>query len=166
MSPKEWSQKAKLQRVAHGSDNDQKHYLLSGQFWEHFQLLREETFVKLETLACWHRQWIHNARVSLREERTPHPSKESSESGRNGLSSKPQRSGNFCRKPYLCSQNADQHKMTSRFDHILHAKTANTWFWFGASIIICFLVCGGIFVLNLSEGFSSLQYTCTYGCQS
>lgn len=36
--------------------------------------------------------------------------------------------------------------MISRFDHILHAKTTNTWFWFGASIIICFLVCGGIFL--------------------
>lgn len=67
MSLGEWSQKAKLQLVLHKGDNDRKHYLLSGQFWEHFQLLKEKTFVKLETLACWHWQRIHNAHVNLLE---------------------------------------------------------------------------------------------------
>lgn len=69
MSPGEWSQKAKLQLVPHEGDNDQKHYMLSGQFWEHFQLLEEKRFVKLEKLACWHWQGIHNAHVNLRERR-------------------------------------------------------------------------------------------------
>lgn len=56
-------------------DNDQKHYTLSGQFWEHFQLLEEKRFVKLEMLAGWHWQGIHNAHVNCGrgEEQAPTP---------------------------------------------------------------------------------------------
>lgn len=109
-------------------DNARKHYLLSGQFWEHFQLLNKKMFVKLKKLACWHWQWIHNAHVNL-----PEKSRAGAHSQRKAL--EPVRKG-FSQKHESLKTFVTNHKNEWVFLFYLlnmqtEGKKATPWFPFG-----------------------------------